>query len=256
MDKKEKKKQDSIYKVIIIGDPSVGKEELLAKFTTQKFNEKYVSTVGVSILKESIELKEFNVTVDLELWNIAGQPQFNMLHRPYFNGADGILLVFDITYSDTFKNINNWYSSAMNYGLKEVPIILIGNKAHLDNERKIILPLAENLCEKLNIYYYYETSHLTGYNVKEAFEKIAELIYTTKILNQPIKYKKITTKPYQGEIIEIPEKIQHRKKKKIDSLVDPDLLWYLDQFGKLPPESYIPQTFANRASEKKRRKKN
>jgi small GTP-binding protein len=174
-----KGKTDAIYKVIVIGDPAVGKTSLLSKFATNQFEEKYLPTVGVSILKEPIELKDEDAGVTLMFWDIAGQPQFYMLHRPYFNGADGMLLVFDITRSSTFSNINNWYSSAVKYGLSGVPRILIGNKAHLKEQKKIILPMAEHLSEKLNAPYF-ETSNLTGQNVKAVFQKIAELVYLSK----------------------------------------------------------------------------
>jgi len=174
-----KGRTEAIYKVIVIGDPAVGKLDILTKYATYKFEEKYLSTIGVQILKKTIELKDFNATITLMFWNIAGQPQFYMLHRPYFNGADGMLLVFDITRSSTFSNVNNWYSSAVKYGLSGIPRILIGNKSHLKEERKIILPMAEHLSEKLNAPYL-ETSALTGENVKLVFQRIAELIYSSK----------------------------------------------------------------------------
>jgi len=174
-----KGRTEAIYKVIVIGDPAVGKTSLLSKFATNKFEEKYLPTVGVQILKEPIELKEENATVNLMFWDIAGQPQFYMLHRPYFNGADGMLLVFDITRSSTFSNINNWYSAAVKYGLSGIPRILVGNKVDLAEDRKIILPMAEHLSEKLNAPYL-ETSALTGDNVKVVFKKIADLVYNSK----------------------------------------------------------------------------
>jgi GTPase SAR1 family protein len=90
-----------------------------------------------------------------------------------------MLLVFDITRSSTFSNVNNWYSSAVKYGLSGIPRILIGNKAHLEQERKIILPMAEHLSEKLNAPYF-ETSAHTGQNVKVVFQKIAEMVYNSK----------------------------------------------------------------------------
>ncbi len=169
---------ESIYKVIVIGDPAVGKTSLLTKFATNKFEEKYLPTVGVNILKEIINLEEQNV-VNLMFWDVAGQPQFYMLHRPYFNGADAMLLVFDITRSSTFSNINNWYSTAVKYGLSGIPRLLIGNKIDLKDDRKIIMPMAEHLSEKLNAPYF-ETSALTGDNVKLIFHKIAELVYKFK----------------------------------------------------------------------------
>jgi len=175
-----KGKTDAIYKVIVIGDPAVGKTSLLSKYATNQFEEKYLPTVGVSILKEPIELKDKDAGVTLMFWDIAGQPQFYMLHRPYFNGADGMLLVFDITRSSTFSNVNNWYSSAVKYGLSGIPRILIGNKVDLKDERKIILPMAEHLSEKLNAPYF-ETSALTGENIKVVFNKIADLVYKSKV---------------------------------------------------------------------------
>jgi len=170
---------ESIYKVIVIGDPAVGKTSLLTKFAKNQFEEKYLPTVGVNIVKEPIELKDVNATINLMFWDVAGQPQFYMLHRPYFNGADGMILVFDITRSSTFSNINNWYNSAVKYGLSGIPRILIGNKVDLKDERKIILPMAEHLSEKLNAPYF-ETSALTGETVKEVFQKIAELVFKYK----------------------------------------------------------------------------
>ena len=170
---------ESIFKVIVVGDPAVGKTSLLTKFAKNQFEEKYLPTVGVNIVKETIELKDINATISLMFWDVAGQPQFYMLHRPYFNGADGMILVFDITRSSTFSNINNWYNSAVKYGLSGIPRILIGNKVDLKDERKIILPMAEHLSEKLNAPYF-ETSALTGETVKDVFQKIAELVFEYK----------------------------------------------------------------------------
>ena len=174
-----KGRTEAIYKVIVIGDPAVGKTSLLTKFATNQFEERYLPTVGVQILKEPIELKDVDATVNLMFWDIAGQPQFYMLHRPYFNGADGMLLVFDITRSSTFSNVNNWYSAAVKYGLSGIPRILVGNKVDLKEDRKIILPMAEHLSEKLNAPYF-ETSALTGEKVKPLFQKIAEMVYKFK----------------------------------------------------------------------------
>jgi len=113
------------------------------------------------------------------LWDVAGQPQFYMLHKPYFNGADGMMLVFDITRSSTFSNVNNWYSTAVKHGLSGIPRVLIGNKIDLKEERKIIRPMAVHLSEKLNAPYF-ETSALSGENVDQIFNKIAELCFHSK----------------------------------------------------------------------------
>lgn len=103
-----------------------------------------------------------------------------MLHRPYFNGADGMMLVYDITRSSSFSNINNWWNTAVKYGLSGIPKILVGNKIDLKDERKIILPMAEHLSQKLNAPFF-ETSALTGDNVKLIFHKIGELTLLSKL---------------------------------------------------------------------------
>jgi len=173
---------EMIFKIIVIGDPAVGKTSLLRSFCTEKFEFEYIPTVGVNISKEKVTIKNDmgeETDVSLMIWDIAGQPQFYMLHRPYFNGADGMILVYDVTRSSSFSNVNNWYSTSVKYGLSGIPRVLIGNKIDLKDEKKIILPMAEHLSQKLNAPFF-ETSALTGENVSSIFHKIAELTLLSK----------------------------------------------------------------------------
>jgi GTPase SAR1 family protein len=89
------------------------------------------------------------------------------------------MLVYDITRSSSFSNINNWFNTSIKYGLSAIPRILIGNKTDLKDERKIIHPMAEHLSEKINAPLF-ETSALTGKNVPLIFQKIAELTLRSK----------------------------------------------------------------------------
>ncbi|MFX1278452.1 MAG: Rab family GTPase [Promethearchaeota archaeon] len=176
-------RSEMIFKIIVIGDPAVGKTSLLTNFCGDKFQYEYVPTVGVNITKEKVTVKNDmgkDTNISLMVWDVAGQPQFYMLHRPYFNGADGMILVYDVTRSSSFSNINNWYSTAVKYGLSGIPRILIGNKIDLKDEKKIILPMAEHLSQKLNAPFF-ETSALTGENVSEIFHKIGELTLLSKL---------------------------------------------------------------------------
>jgi small GTP-binding protein len=173
---------EMIFKIIVIGDPAVGKTSLLRNFSGEGFESEYIATVGVNITKEKVSIKNDigeEKEVSLMIWDIAGQPQFYMLHRPYFNGADGMMLVYDTTRSSSFSNVNNWYSTSVKYGLSGIPRVLIGNKIDLKDEKKIILPMAEHLSQKLNAPFF-ETSALTGENVKSIFYKIAELTLLSK----------------------------------------------------------------------------
>jgi len=172
-------KTEAIYKIIVVGDPAVGKTSLLTKFSTQKFKSQYIPTVGVNITKEQKELSIGNkkVLVSLMIWDVAGQPQFYMLHKPYFNGADGMLLVFDTTRTSTFSNVKNWYSTTVKYGLSAIPRFLIGNKIDLKDERKISKEAhVALLSEELNTPYF-ETSALTCENVDLIFKEIATAVF-------------------------------------------------------------------------------
>lgn len=155
---------------------------MLRNFSGEGFESEYIATVGVNITKEKVRIKNDigeEKEVSLMIWDIAGQPQFYMLHRPYFNGADGMILVYDTTRSSSFSNINNWYSTSVKYGLSGIPRVLIGNKIDLKDEKKIILPMAEHLSQKLSAPFF-ETSALTGENVSSIFHKIAELTLLSK----------------------------------------------------------------------------
>ncbi|GAJ22621.1 unnamed protein product, partial [marine sediment metagenome] len=176
-------RSEMIYKIIVIGDPAVGKTSLLTNFCGDKFQYEYVPTVGVNITKQKVTVRNDmgkDTDIYLMIWDVAGQPQFYMLHRPYFNGADGMILLYDVTRSSSFSNVNNWYSTAVKYGLSGVPRVLIGNKIDLKDEKKIILPMAEHLSQKLNAPFF-ETSAMTGENVAEMFIKIGELTLLSKL---------------------------------------------------------------------------
>ncbi|MHA1819863.1 MAG: Rab family GTPase [Promethearchaeota archaeon] len=168
-----------VYKVICIGDGGVGKTSLLRKYVKKQFEQQYLPTVGVNISKQPLKYKDNGKEVDINLmfWDIAGQPQFYLLHKVYYNGANGVLLMFDLTQRHTFYNIKNWFNELVKYNLKDIPIILIGNKLDLKKERKIIQPMAESMMDQLGISVYYETSALDGTNVDEVFEKITKMMY-------------------------------------------------------------------------------
>jgi len=155
------------YKVILIGDPSF-KSRLL--------------TNG-AILGVSTYLEHPNIKIILMFYDVPGQPQFYMLHRSYFNGADGMILVFDVTRSATFSNVNNWYNSAVKYGLSEIPRILVGiiKDEESKKERRITLPMAEHLGETLQAPYF-EVFLDTGENIGLVFQTIAEMIYKRMLL--------------------------------------------------------------------------
>lgn len=163
-----------VCKIIIIGDGGVGKTSLLRKYIKNQFETDYLPTVGVNISKQNVHHK--GKDYNLLIWDLAGQPQFFLLHKVYYNGANAVIIMFDLTQSASFTNIKNWHKEIVKYNLKDIPIILVGNKTDLKKERKIIKPMADSLMEQLDISVYFETSALDGNHVNAVFEKITEMI--------------------------------------------------------------------------------
>lgn len=176
----EREPDEITYKVIIIGDPAIGKTSLIKKYVTHQFEKDYIPTVGVSISKQPVTLEIEDgktVKINLLLWDLAGQPVFYLLHKVYFNGSNGVLLGFDLTRMHTYSNTKEWHKELVKNGLASVPIVYFGNKMDLKEERKISQAHIDHMKDQLAISDYVETSARTGENVEKLFETIARQIY-------------------------------------------------------------------------------
>jgi small GTP-binding protein len=161
------------FKVIVVGDAEVGKTSIVRSHTKAKFDHSYHTTVGVNIAKETLTVA--GKKISLLIWDIAGQGQFYMLHKAYFQGAAGIIYVFDVTRPATLSNIKqNWYKSCVDYRVASAPSLLIGNK--VDLPPKVIKPAALNMAKTLGDIPYFETSAKTGSNVDAAFVRLCEMM--------------------------------------------------------------------------------
>ncbi|OLS13797.1 MAG: small GTP-binding protein [Promethearchaeota archaeon CR_4] len=171
-------------KIIIIGDPAVGKTSLIKKYVKIPIDSEYLPTVGAHISKQPVKLllgKDI-VNVALLIWDIAGQDVFRILHKVYYNGAKGIILVFDLTKPQTLTNITRWQNEAIGFLGRsgKIPMILVGNKSDLKSEIKISKEEVTKIKELIHIPDYFETSALTGTNVTEMFYTIAERVYSNE----------------------------------------------------------------------------
>jgi Ras-related protein Rab-1A len=174
LDAEEIKNVKYNFKIIVCGDAMVGKSSVILRFTENAFKRSYLSTLGVSVSEKVIKLND-NL-IQLILWDIAGQQKFDKMRSAFYFGAQGVLLVFDLTNPNTFHNIMNWYADIK----KEIELgingILIGNKSDLSEERKISYDSASRLASAIN-FDYFETSALSGTNVEKAFEQLAQKLY-------------------------------------------------------------------------------
>jgi len=181
---KDEKIVDYRFKLVVVGDPGVGKTSIILRFTDNAFLRTYIPTLGVSI-NEKIFHAKTGVT-EMILWDIAGQQKFKTMRRHFYQGSEAILLIFDLTNRLSFTSIKNWYHDVMKNMEKhhhEIIGYIFGNKDDLGEVRKVKLVEALALAKELNLKYI-ETSALTGKNVEYAFYDIAETVVKLR-LNKP-----------------------------------------------------------------------
>jgi Ras-related protein Rab-1A len=173
---------DCLYKVLLIGDSSVGKTSVLLRYVEDKFSAEFQTTIGVDFKVSTFSMNGKNIK--LQLWDTAGQDRFKNIVASYYRGAHGIILMFDITSSSSFQNIQRWYDEAQNYLQKSVPKLLIGNKVDLATQRIVKNEDAVSLADRFGAQYI-ETSAKTNVNVKAAFESLTRSIMASNIVSIP-----------------------------------------------------------------------
>ena len=156
-------------KVCMMGDGRVGKTSLVLRYTQNAFSPEYKQSLGASFAVKDLDLQGQHLK--LVIWDIAGQPTFHQVRRHYYIGAHGALLVFDLTSPATFMTLENWIIDFKRV-VPEGIVLLVGNKADLDEKRRVPRAAAEMLKEWWQIPYI-ETSAANADGVAEAFLKLA-----------------------------------------------------------------------------------
>ena len=162
------------YKIIVIGEPSVGKTTLMLRYTEKKFKELYIPTVGVQVSVKQVHAKigKEKKLIELNIWDIGGHSKFHNVRKMFYAGANAYLLLYDITSAESYEGTTFWQEDLE----KEVGTlygILIGNKKDLRKERVIEEKKGVELAKNFNLEFR-ETSAKTGENVNEVFDLLAE----------------------------------------------------------------------------------
>ncbi len=163
------------FKLIICGDPEVGKTSAVLRFTDKAFKRTYLPTIGVNISEKKVQLKKFNMEIAFTIWDIAGQQKFQSMRKHFYTGAEGVFLMFDLTSQESFLNISNWHKD-IKLKLKDDFVgFLLGNKRDLRVERRVGIDEINKLAKDLNMDYI-ETSALTGLNIDKTFYDMSKAI--------------------------------------------------------------------------------
>jgi len=166
-----KRDYDYLFKLVLIGDSGVGKSCLLLRFADDNFTDSYISTIGVDFRFRTITIEK--KTVKLQIWDTAGQERFRTITSAYYRGADGIIMVYDVTSSESFDHVEEWLSEVDRYANENTSKLLVGNKADLIEEKQVPEETAQRFADKLGISFL-ETSAKTSTNVDAAFLTMAK----------------------------------------------------------------------------------
>ena len=123
------------FKIILLGDTTVGKTAFFKRFFLNEFTDSFITTIGLTELSKYVKI-EYKV-YKIQIWDTSGQKRFKIIPQKYYEKADGIILMYDITNSDSFDNIINWTRDIRKNASENLIIYLIGNKVDLIDDRKI-----------------------------------------------------------------------------------------------------------------------
>ncbi len=162
------------FKVVVIGDPTVGKTSLMLKYTEKKFKDLYIPTVGVQVSVKQVPIKigKEKKLVDLNIWDIAGHVKFQHIRKIFYEGAQAFLCLYDCTNEATFEGVSYWIDD-IRKAVGNPFGILIGNKIDLEHERVISEDKGREKAASF-LLEFIETSAKTGKNVNEVFEKLTK----------------------------------------------------------------------------------
>lgn len=169
---------DFVTKVVLIGDASVGKSNILSRYIKNEFSLDIKPTLGVEFGAKI--LSSNGKRIRLQIWDTAGQEKYKSITNSYYVNSKGVLAVFDLTMQSSFNSVDKWVKEVREVAGHDISILLVGNKIDLASSRQISESDAKSKAENLGIKYI-ETSAFSNENINEAFQTLVDLIYVNYI---------------------------------------------------------------------------
>ncbi|KAJ3594821.1 hypothetical protein NHX12_004126 [Muraenolepis orangiensis] len=164
---------DYMFKILIIGNSSVGKTSFLFRYADDSFTPAFVSTVGIDFKVKTIYRNDKRIK--LQIWDTAGQERYRTITTAYYRGAMGFILMYDITNEESFNAVQDWSTQIKTYSWDNAQVLLVGNKADMDDERVVAAERGRQLSEQLG-FEHFEASAKNNINVKQTFERLVDII--------------------------------------------------------------------------------
>ena len=187
--KKNSPENNLTFKIITLGNPGVGKTSIIQRYLRNIFDDNSMSTVGIQFSYKEVKLDN-NESINLKLIDTGGQERYRAMSKSYFRNTDGVLFVFSLNNSDSFKEITEWIKmfNENNNGKDNIPRYLVGNKCDLQKE--IEQEKIDAIAKSYNLKYY-ETSAKANVEIDKLFEDISIVLYKSINPNKDTKQRTI-----------------------------------------------------------------
>ena len=199
MDYEEDENMESC-KVVLLGESGVGKTSIIAQYINQEFSDDQLSTTGATFASKIMNLSAYNKTICFEIWDTAGQERFKSLAKMFYKDAAIIILVYDITRTDSFKEIEEYWSKQVKeHAPKKTILAIVGNKSDLYEKEIIDENKVRKYAEELGAYFSY-TSAKNGKGIEELFTEVGNRFcdpnhsYSQEALEDAERLRKVKSK--------------------------------------------------------------
>ncbi|NXF45008.1 RAB28 protein, partial [Oceanites oceanicus] len=183
-DSEEEESPDRQLKLVVLGDGTTGKTSLATRFAQETFGKQYKQTIGLDFFLKRIILPG-NLNVTLQVWDVGGQTIGGKMLDKYIYGAQGILLVYDITNGQSFENLEDWYNvvKKVNEESETQPLVaLVGNKIDLEHMRTVKVDKHQRFCQENNFSSHF-VSAKTGDSVSKKSNILVDRVVKADIVN-------------------------------------------------------------------------
>eukprot|EP00929_Paragymnodinium_shiwhaense_P073332 TRINITY_DN3733_c0_g1_i1.p2 TRINITY_DN3733_c0_g1~~TRINITY_DN3733_c0_g1_i1.p2 ORF type:complete len:219 (-),score=63.12 TRINITY_DN3733_c0_g1_i1:672-1328(-) len=177
----EEENYDQLYKVLLVGDATVGKTHLLSRYIKGALPKAPTATIGVEFATRTVKLEKGGPTVKAQIWDTAGQERYRAITSAHYRRAVGALLVYDVTKQSTFQNCLKWMEELRQNAEPDIVIVLVGNKVDLveqdSSARQVFYDAGKAFYEQNKLQGFKETSAMTASGVTDSFETLLQKIW-------------------------------------------------------------------------------
>ena len=171
MSKSKHTDYDYLFKIVIVGNPGVGKSCIMTQFVDKMFYDSYISTIGIDFKVTTINIG--NKRVKLQLWDTAGQERFRTITNSYYRSAHGVVIVYSVTDRSSFDQVQSWIANAIQQSQDNVPMLILGNKTDLESSRQVSTAEGQKFADMHNILFA-EVSAKASNNIATGFHLLTD----------------------------------------------------------------------------------